>query len=90
MPSNKDLTAAIAAIDSSFETSGLNNNQLVKMLSDAESDIVVKESAYEVSAGKSILTKRGILSDGDEITNQDLPSDDVFEGFIKSGHISKS
>lgn len=45
---------------------------------------------YYVKKGKALTTRRGIRSDGDEITASDLiGGKEALEGFVKSGHVGK-
>lgn len=45
---------------------------------------------YYVKPGKALTTKRGIKSDGQEITAEDLiGGKEALEGFVKSGHVGK-
>ncbi len=99
MPSNKDLIADILKLDESATVDGLNNNALVDLLAtltdgsddDITDDVDESLPPFSVAAGKSILTKRGILADGDEITADDLPmGDKTVKHFVKTGHIVKN
>lgn len=46
---------------------------------------------YYVKKGKAITTRRGIRSDGQEITASDLIGGvEALEGFVKSGHVGKA
>lgn len=46
---------------------------------------------YYVKKGKAITTRRGIRSDGEEITASDLIGGvEALEGFVKSGHVGKA
>jgi regulator of protease activity HflC (stomatin/prohibitin superfamily) len=45
---------------------------------------------YYLNDRKSLTTKRGILSDGEEITAKDLPGGkEALDGFVDSGHVAK-
>lgn len=46
---------------------------------------------YSLAKGKSLTTKRGILSDGDEITASHLAGGQkALDAFVKSGHVVKA
>jgi len=46
---------------------------------------------FYVKEGKAITTKRGVLSDGDEIKAEDLPGGKkALDAFVKSGHVGKN
>lgn len=50
-----------------------------------------KNTAYYVMAGKCLTSKRGFLSDGDEIKPGDLSGGkESLDAFVKSGHVGKS
>ncbi len=102
MSSIKDLSAEIRAIDATAETKGLNHDALTALLDVVKSEVpsapappppgtvAVETSPFSVAAGKSLLTKRGILADGDAISAGDLHSVDIFKQFVKSGYIVKN
>lgn len=49
-----------------------------------------KKPPFSVAAGKAITSKRGILSDGDEIKADDLAGGkEALDAFVKSGHVAK-
>ncbi len=51
---------------------------------------VSKEPFFHVKKGKAITSKRGIISDGDEIRSSDLPGgEEALRGFVTSGHVVK-
>ena len=51
----------------------------------------VEKPPFSVGEGKAITTKRGILSDGDEIKAEDLAGGkDALEAFVESGHVVKA
>lgn len=50
-----------------------------------------KKFPFYVKEGKAVTSKRGILSDGDEIKADDLPGGkEALDAFVKSGHVVKS
>ncbi len=50
-----------------------------------------KKPPFYVKEGKAVTSKRGILSDGDEIKADDLPGGkESLDAFVKSGHVVKS
>lgn len=49
-----------------------------------------KKPLFSVSKGKAVTSKRGILSDGDEIKADDLAGGkEALDAFVKSGHVAK-
>ena len=104
MPSNTDIIKAIAELSEELEkeapaTEGKNNGELANILSGLKAE---KKEAYEakakegkkppfsVAAGKAITSKRGILSDGDEIKADDLAGGkEALDAFVKSGHVAR-
>lgn len=59
---------------------------------DAEAAKAAEEKLppYYVKKGKALTTRRGIRSDGEEITASDLiGGKEALEGFVKSGHVGK-
>lgn len=60
---------------------------------DGQQDQDVEEEKlppYYVEKGKAITTRRGIRSDGQEITASDLAGGEAaLEAFVKSGHVGK-
>ena len=104
MASNKDLIVSIlalalaAAIDPP-ETENKTNAELSAILKDlkasAEPEPEEKEPEepelkFYIVAGKAITSQRGILSDGDEIKEQDLPGGlTALKAFVKSGYVVK-
>ena len=101
MASNKDLiesilALALAAAIEPPETEGKNNVDLSAILKDlkasAEPEPEEKEPElkFYIVAGKAITSQRGILSDGDEIKEQDLPDGlKALKAFVKSGYVVK-
>ena len=98
MPSNADLIKSIEAEATEKgvdvpDTKDLKNDQLAALLSDlkkseAEAVEVIEAPEYTVATGKSITSKRGILSDGDEVFATDFSGGkETLEAFIKSKHI---
>jgi purine-binding chemotaxis protein CheW len=48
------------------------------------------ELKFYIVAGKALTSKRGILSDGDEINAEDLPDGlKALKAFVKSGYVIK-
>jgi hypothetical protein len=48
------------------------------------------ELKFYIVAGKALTSKRGILSDGDEINAEDLPDGlKALKAFVKSGYVVK-
>lgn len=105
MPSNKQYIeqAEELAADLGIEitTDGLSNEKLADLVSDlkakardaeldTQADAEKKLPPYYVKKGKALTTRRGIRSDGDEITASDLiGGKEALEGFVKSGHVGK-
>lgn len=57
----------------------------------AKEEKAAEKPPYCVGERKAITTKRGILSDGDEIKADDLPGGkEALAAFVKSGHVVKS
>ena len=51
----------------------------------------VKKPPFSIAKGKAITTKRGILSDGDEIKAEDLNGGQkAIDAFVKTKHIIKA
>lgn len=79
---DKDLTpddAAKAAAEAKKEAAA------------AKEEAAAKKPPFYVKEGKSLITKRGILSDGDEIKADDLAGGKgTLDDFVKSGHVVKS
>jgi hypothetical protein len=47
--------------------------------------------SFRVADGKSIISKRGILAEGDEINANDLAGGkEALDAFVKSGHVVNS
>lgn len=60
----------------------------IKAKQDAEK--AAKKPPFYVMPGKAITSKRGVLSDGDEIKVDDLAGGkEALEAFVKSGHVGK-
>lgn len=93
MPSNADLIKSITAVSAEIgvdapDTEGKNNGELASILSALKA--ADKKPAFYVKEGKAVTSKRGILSDGDEIKASDLAGGkDALEAFVKSGHVAK-
>jgi hypothetical protein len=97
------LQLALAAAIDPPETENKTNAELSAILKDlkasAEPEPEEKEPEPEekepelkfyIVAGKAITSQRGILSDGDEIKEQDLPDGlKALTAFVKSGHVVK-
>ena len=98
-----ELIAAIVVLDAAAATEGLTNAELETLLdvlesaADAAAEAAAADAAaadarpdYYVAPGRSITSKRGILS-GDveaEITADDLAGGtDALDAFVKSGHV---
>jgi hypothetical protein len=102
MASNKDLIVSIlqlalaAAIDPP-ETENKTNAELSAILKDLkasadepEPEEKEPELKFYIVAGKAVTSQRGILSDGDEIKEQDLPGGlTALKAFVKSGYVVK-
>lgn len=100
MATNNELIEAINAEAEALgvdapATEGLTNTKLANALRDlkqqsAEPEQVEEKHGHFVAKGSAITTARGILSDGDEITADDLPGGkETLAAFVKSGHIVK-
>ena len=105
MASNKDLIVSILALALDLEieppeTENKNNAQLTAILKDLkasadepeekEPEEKEPELKFYIVAGKAITSQRGILSDGDEIKEQDLPGGlTALKAFVKSGYVVK-
>jgi hypothetical protein len=95
------LALALAAEIDPPETENKTNAELSAILKDlkasAEPEPEEKEPEPEekepelkfyIVAGKAITSQRGILSDGDEIKEQDLPGGlTALKAFVKSGYV---
>lgn len=58
---------------------------------ETEEEEEAKKFPFYVKEGKAVTSKRGILSDGDEIKADDLPGGkEALDAFVKSGHVAKS
>lgn len=56
----------------------------------AKEEAAAKKPPFYVKEGKAVTSKRGILSDGDEIKADDLPGGkEALDAFVKSGHVAK-
>ena len=100
MASNKDLIVSILALALDLEieppeTEDKNNAQLTAILKELkasadEPEEKEPELKFYIVAGKAITSQRGILSDGDEIKEQDLPGGlTALKAFVKSGYVVK-
>jgi hypothetical protein len=88
------LALALAAAIEPPETEDKTNTELAAILKDlkasAEQPEPEPELKFYIVAGKALTTKRGILSDGDEIKEGDLPDGlKALKAFVKSGHVVK-
>lgn len=65
---------------------------LAKLEADeAKEEEAAKKPPFYVKEGKAVTSKRGILSDGDEIKADDLAGGkEALDAFVKSGHVVKS
>jgi len=105
MATNKDLISTAEALASELgqdkpETEGLKNADLVKLVSEleatkaeakVETETEAEKPRYTVAMGKSIITKRGILADGVEITEKDFANGKLtLNDFVDSGYIEKN
>lgn len=87
MLSNDEMKARIKELDPEAETKGLKSKDLATLLSDLKAEA---EKPWCVSGGKSLTTKRGILSEGDEIKASDLPGgQDALDAWVEKGFVSK-
>jgi len=58
---------------------------------EAKEEEAAKKPPFYVKEGKAVTSKRGILSDGDEIKADDLAGGKAaLDAFVKSGHVVKS
>jgi hypothetical protein len=99
MASNKELIVTILALALDLEIeppeiAEKNNAQLTAILKElkasAEDPEPEPEPKFYIVAGKAITSKRGILSDGDEIKESDLPGGlKAVKAFVKSGYVVK-
>jgi hypothetical protein len=98
MASNKELIVSILAIASTLaidapKTEDKNNAELAVILKDLKASPTgpeTQETKFYIVAGKAITSKRGILSDGDEIKEQDLPDGlKALKAFVTSGYVVK-
>lgn len=106
MPSNAELRKQSEELAKFLEieisTTGLKNQELSDLVSalktkkkDAGLEIdedltTTNDSAYYLNPGRSITTKRGILSDGAEVKAEDLSGGQPsLDAFVKSGHVEK-
>lgn len=98
MPSNKELVkninALAAELDVEADTQGLSNQQLAAMLEDlqlqqrikaGEIDAeTLKAPGYYVASKCAITTRRGILAEGEAITEEDLAGGlEALQAFVK-------
>lgn len=102
MTNNKDIIKSIVTISDELgkeapDTKGKNKNQLNNILSVLkaelieETDVVEEKLRFIVAEGKSITTRRGILSEGNEIKADDMSGGkQALKAFVKSGHVIKS
>lgn len=81
------------------ETQGMKDATKVRKDAEAGAKRKAKKEAdavpvyeYYLMPGKAITSKRGILSDGDEVTPKDIGPNgkEILEGFVASGIIGKS
>jgi hypothetical protein len=97
MASNKVLIesivgSALALGSTAPDTESKTNAELVIILNGlkASADEPEPETKFYIVAGKAITSKRGILSDGDEIKEDDLPGGlKAVKAFVKSGYVVK-
>jgi hypothetical protein len=99
MASNKELIVSILAMALDLEieppeTEEKNNAQLTAILKElkasADEPEPEPEPKFYIVAGKAITSERGILSDGDEIKEHDLPGGlKAVKAFVKSGYVVK-
>jgi hypothetical protein len=96
------LGLALALGSTAPDTDGKTNAQLVIILNGLKAEKAEKapepelepelepEPKFYIVAGKAITSKRGILSDGDEIKEDDLPGGlKAVKAFVKSGYVVK-
>jgi hypothetical protein len=94
------LGLALALGSTAPDTEGKTNAQLVIILNGLKAEKAEKapepepelepEPKFYIVAGKAITSKRGILSDGDEIKESDLPGGlKAVKAFVKSGYVVK-
>jgi hypothetical protein len=94
------LGLALALGSTAPDTEGKTNAQLVIILNGLKAEKAEKapepepelepEPKFYIVAGKAITSKRGILSDGDEIKEGDLPDGlKALKAFVKSGYVVK-
>jgi hypothetical protein len=58
---------------------------------DAVQKLETGKASFYVKEGKAVTSKRGILSEGDEINANDLAGGkEALDAFVKSGHVVKS
>ena len=72
MATNVELVAAIAALDESAATDGLNNAQLSALLKSLKADEEAAPHTPRIAPGKSITSKRGILGPGEQVHEGDV------------------
>lgn len=104
MASNDELRDLIIAIKPMTNLHDKSNKDLQAILSALQFDQTAQKSKvevddkkppYTVKMGKAIISRRGVLSDGDEVKAAYLNKDEklgqqILNGFIKSGHIEKN
>lgn len=104
MPSSANIIKAIAEVSEELgkdapETENKSNGELANILSGlkaekkeaaakAEEEAAAKKPPFSVAPGKAITSKRGILSDGDEIEVGDLAGgEEALDALVKSYHV---
>lgn len=101
MPSNTDIIKDIVEFSEELGreapvTEGKNSGELVNILSGLKAEKkeakvkAGKKPPFSVAAGKAITSRRGILSDGDEVKADDLAGGkEALDAFVKSAHVDK-
>lgn len=87
--SNAELAEILSGLKKTDKKQETANK--LKEAAPAQEEKDVKKPPFSVAPGKAITSRRGILSDGDEIKAEDLAGGKAaITAFVKSGHIVKN
>lgn len=87
---NQAAEEAAAKAAAELEEKAKEDSAAAAMKAKQDAEKAAKKPPFYVMPGKAITSKRGVLSDGDEIKVDDLAGGkEALEAFVKSGHVGK-